>query len=99
MRGEDSKDFFFKAGDRVLFLGDSITEQYQYSTDIELNLTTRFPNWNCLFLNAGTATGGAGRFATHVLAEKPTAIDSVSKDVKRKQLNLGWGALKQFLAP
>lgn len=77
-RGEDSKDFFFKAGDRVLFLGDSITEQYQYSTDIELYLTTRFPNWNCLFLNAGisgdTATGGAGRFASHVLAEKPTTI-------------------------
>lgn len=77
-RGEDSKDFFFKAGDRVLFLGDSITEQYQYSTDIELYLTTRFPKWNCLFLNAGisgdTANGGAGRFASHVLAEKPTAI-------------------------
>lgn len=72
------KDFFFKAGDRVLFLGDSITEQYQYSTDIELYLTTRFPNWNCLFLNAGisgdSAGGGAGRFASHVLAEKPTAI-------------------------
>ena len=30
-------------GDRVLFLGDSITEQYQYSTYIELYLTTRFP--------------------------------------------------------
>lgn len=78
VRGEDSKEFFFKAGDRVLFLGDSITEQYQYSTDIELYLTTRFPNWNCLFLNAGisgdTANGGAGRFASHVLAEKPTAI-------------------------
>ena len=77
-RGEDSKDFFFKPGDRVLFLGDSITEQYQYSSDIELYLTTRFPKWNCFFLNAGisgdTATGGAGRFASHVLAEKPTAI-------------------------
>lgn len=73
-----TKDFFFKSGDRVLFLGDSITEQYQYSTDIELYLTTRFPKWNILFLNAGiggdTATGGNGRFATHVLAEKPTAI-------------------------
>ena len=77
-RGEDSKDFFFKPGDRVLFLGDSITEQYQYSSDIELYLTTRFPKWNCFFLNAGiggdTAGGGAGRFASHVLAEKPTAI-------------------------
>jgi lysophospholipase L1-like esterase len=71
-------EFFFKSGDRVLFLGDSITEQYQYSTDIELYLTTRFPKWNLTFLNAGisgdTAGGGAGRFASHVLAEKPTAI-------------------------
>ena len=70
--------FFFKSNDRILFLGDSITEQYQYSTDIELYLTTRFPKWNLFFLNAGiggdTAQGGNGRFATHVLAEKPTAI-------------------------
>ncbi len=78
VRADEPKDFFFKAGDRVMFLGDSITEQYQYSTDIELYLTTRFPKWNILFLNAGiggdTATGGANRFASHVLAEKPTAI-------------------------
>ncbi len=61
-----------------MFLGDSITEQYQYSTDIELYLTTRFPKWRLSFLNAGisgdTANGGAGRFAEHVLAEKPTAL-------------------------
>ena len=78
VHAEEPKDFFFKAGDRVMFLGDSITEQYQYSTDIEVYLTTRFPKWNILFMNAGisgdTATGGAGRFASHVLAEKPTAI-------------------------
>src|SRR5262245_13304284 len=70
--------FFFKPGDRIVFLGDSITEQYQYSTDIELYLTTRFPKGNFAFLNAGiggdTANGGAGRFQNHVLAEKPTAI-------------------------
>lgn len=71
-------DFFFKPNDRIVFLGDSITEQYQYSTDIELYLTTRFPEWNLTFINAGiggdTATGGANRFATHVLAEKPTCV-------------------------
>src|SRR6476469_2776841 len=70
--------FFFQKGDPVFFLGDSITEQYQYSTDIELYLTTRFPEWNLTFLNAGiggdTATGGAGRFQEHVLNEKPTAV-------------------------
>lgn len=71
-------DFFFKPNDRIVFLGDSITEQYQYSTDIELYLTTRFPKWNLTFINAGIsgdrAQGGKGRFAEHVLAEKPTAV-------------------------
>src|SRR5438876_10672897 len=71
-------DFFFRSGDRILFLGDSITAQYQYSTDIELYLTTRFPKWNITFLNAGiggdTATGGARRFSNQVLAEKPTCV-------------------------
>src|SRR5262249_37892282 len=69
--------FFFQKGDRIVFLGDSITEQYQYSTDIELYLTTRFPKWNLVFLNTGIggdrAVGGARRFKNHVLAEKPTA--------------------------
>jgi lysophospholipase L1-like esterase len=70
--------FFFRKGDRVVFLGDSITEQYQYSNYIELYLTTRFPSWQMSFLNAGiggdTATGGAHRFQGHVLDEKPTAV-------------------------
>jgi lysophospholipase L1-like esterase len=70
--------FFFQPKDRVLFLGDSITEQYQYSSTIELYLTTRFPDWNMTFLNAGiggdTAGGGASRFQRHVLDEKPTAV-------------------------
>jgi lysophospholipase L1-like esterase len=71
-------DFFFKPGDRVVFLGDSITEQYQYSTYMELYLTTRFPKGDFVFLNAGiggdTAHGGAARFQSHVLDDKPTAI-------------------------
>src|SRR5205809_139311 len=75
--GEPGDKFFFKKGDRIVFLGDSITAQSQYSAYIELYLTTRFPDWKMTFLNAGiggdTATGGARRFDTHVLAEKPTA--------------------------
>ena len=75
---DDTNDFFFRKGDRIVFLGDSITEQYQYSTYIELYLTTRFPDGDMTFINAGiggdTATGGARRFAEHVLAEKPTAL-------------------------
>lgn len=71
-------EFFFKPNDRIVFLGDSITAQYQYSTYIELYLTTRFPEWNLTFINTGingdTAPGGAGRFANDVLAEKPTCV-------------------------
>jgi lysophospholipase L1-like esterase len=71
-------DFFFQPKDRIVFLGDSITEQYQYSTYIELYLTTRFPQGEMLFLNAGiggdTANGGANRFDAHVLSDKPTKV-------------------------
>jgi lysophospholipase L1-like esterase len=75
---EPAKEFFFKPGDRIVFLGDSITEQYQYSTYLELYLTTRFPEGKFVFLNAGiggdTASGGLNRFKAHVLDEKPTAV-------------------------
>src|SRR5437870_5447126 len=75
---EPQGELVFRPNDRIMFLGDSITEQYQYSSDIELYLTTRFPKWNLTFLNAGiggdTANGGANRFAAHVLAEKPTCV-------------------------
>lgn len=73
-----AKEFIFKPNDRVVFLGDSITEQYQYSTYLELYLTTRFPEGNMTFINAGiggdTAFGGANRFKSHVLDEKPTVV-------------------------
>lgn len=75
---DPGQPFFFKPGDRIVFLGDSITEQYQYSSYIELYLTTRMPEGKFVFLNAGiggdTAGGGASRFQSHVLDEKPTAI-------------------------
>jgi lysophospholipase L1-like esterase len=77
-RAAEPSAFPFRPGDRVVFLGDSITAQYEYSTYIELYLTTRFPAGHMTFRNAGiggdTATGGARRFASHVLAEKPTVV-------------------------
>lgn len=75
---EPPKDFPFQPGNRIVWLGDSITEQYQYSTYLELYLTTRFPKAGFTFINAGiggdTAQGGAGRFQTHVLNEKPNVV-------------------------
>lgn len=71
-------DFLFKKGDRIVFLGDSITEQHQYSSYIELYLTTRFPAGEMMFFNAGigghAASSGLGRFRKHVLDEKPTVV-------------------------
>src|SRR2546428_1208922 len=46
-------DFFIKDGDRVVFLGDSITEQRLYTTYIEAYALTRHPNWKLSFRNVG----------------------------------------------
>jgi lysophospholipase L1-like esterase len=77
-KAEEPAKFPFHPNDRVVWLGDSITEQYQYSTYLELYLTTRFPDAHMVFYNAGiggdTAAGGANRFASHVLAEKPAIV-------------------------
>ena len=46
-------EFQIHDGDRVVFLGDSITEQRLYSTYIEAYALTRFPDWNLSFRNVG----------------------------------------------
>src|ERR1035437_5446153 len=46
-------DFFIHDGDRVVFLGDSITEQRLYTTYIEAYALTRHPQWQLLFRNVG----------------------------------------------
>ena len=46
-------EFFFKDGDRVVFLGDSITEQRLYTTYIEAYTLTRHPDWKLWFRNVG----------------------------------------------
>ncbi len=46
-------DFLIKDGDRVVFLGDSITEQRLYTTYIEAYALTRHPDWKLSFRNVG----------------------------------------------
>ena len=48
-------DFLLHDGDRVVFLGDSITEQRMYSNFIEAYALTRHPQWQLTFRNAGWA--------------------------------------------
>lgn len=71
-------DFFFKDGDVVVMIGDSITEQHLYSNYVEMWTVTRFPNWRLTFRNVGIggdrSVGGNSRFARDVLLHKPTAM-------------------------
>ena len=71
-------DFFFKDGDVVVMIGDSITEQHLYSNYVEMWTVTRFPSWKLTFRNVGIggdrSTGGNMRFARDVVAFKPTAM-------------------------
>src|SRR5580698_1817993 len=46
-------DFFIHDGDRVVFLGDSITQQKLYTTYIEAYALTRYPQWKLSFRNTG----------------------------------------------
>jgi lysophospholipase L1-like esterase len=45
--------FALRDGDRVTFYGDSITEQRQYTEDVEEFVLTRYPAWKVSFHNAG----------------------------------------------
>ena len=71
-------DFFFKDGDVVVMIGDSITEQHLYSNYVEMWTVTRFPHWKLTFRNVGIggdrSVGGNSRFARDVLLHKPTAM-------------------------
>ncbi len=75
--------FALHDGDRVLFYGDSITEQRLYTTDIEEYVLTRFPQWQVEFTTAGVggdkvSGGWAGpidlRLERDVFPVKPTVM-------------------------
>lgn len=71
-------EFFFKDGDVIVMVGDSITEQHLYSNYVEMWTVTRFPQWKLTFRNVGIggdrSVGGNARFARDVAAFKPTAM-------------------------
>ncbi|HEU4751914.1 MAG TPA: SGNH/GDSL hydrolase family protein, partial [Armatimonadota bacterium] len=70
--------FFFRDGDRVVMIGDSITEQHLHSNYVEVFTLSRFPQWKLAFRNAGiggdTSTGGNARTERDVLSFQPTAV-------------------------
>jgi lysophospholipase L1-like esterase len=70
--------FFFKDGDKIVVMGDSITEQHLYSNYLEMWTVSRFPSWKLTFRNVGIggdrSTGGNSRFKRDVLPYKATAM-------------------------
>jgi len=71
-------EFPIHDGDRVVLLGDSITEQRLYTTVIEAYTLARFPQWHLTFRNIGwggdTAQGGLGRAPRDMMPLKPTFV-------------------------
>ena len=79
--GQDG--FYLRNGDRVVFYGDSITDQRLYTTFTETFVVTRFPNLQVGFVHSGWSgdrvTGGGGgpvdlRLDRDVFAYKPTVM-------------------------
>lgn len=73
-----AEDFFLKDGDRVVLLGDSITQMGIYTAYLEQWINTRFPDRNISFFNVGIggqrSPQGNERFKRDVLAYAPTVL-------------------------
>jgi len=75
--------FYLKSGDRVVFYGDSITDQRLYTTFVETYVVTRFPKLDVSFVHSGwggdRVTGGGGgaidvRLQRDIVPYKPTVV-------------------------
>lgn len=78
-----SPEFFLRPNDRVVFYGDSITDNGGYGRFVETFVLTRYPNLNVTFVNGGwggdRVSGGSGgtidvRLQRDVIARRPTVV-------------------------
>ena len=92
-----AQNFALKDGDRVVFYGDSITDQRLYTTFAETYVVTRFPKLDINFVHSGwggdRVTGGGGgpidlRLRRDVFAYKP--------DVMTIMLGMNDGSYRAF---
>lgn len=65
-------------GDRVVFLGDSITVLHTWTRLIEVAVRLRHPEWSVTFINSGiggnTVEDALARFDVDVAAHQPTVV-------------------------
>ena len=80
---QEPAPFYLKTGDRVVFYGDSITDQRLYTTFTETYVVTRFPSLRVTFVHSGwggdRVTGGGGgpvdlRLQRDVIAYRPSVM-------------------------
>jgi lysophospholipase L1-like esterase len=78
-----AEDFYLKNGDRVVFYGDSITDQRLYTVITETYVVTRYPQLKVFFVHSGwggdKVSGGGGgpideRLDRDVLAYRPSVV-------------------------
>ena len=92
-------EFQIHDGERVVFLGDSITEQRLYTTYIEAYALTRHPDWKLSFRNVGWGGDTAwlrqrahpdekDLFAADAAAQQKMVEDSVGRGLSRDVLPL-----------
>ncbi len=92
-------EFAIRNGDRVVFLGDSITEQRLYTTYIEAYALTRHPEWKLWFRNVGWGGDTSWLrqrahpderqlFAAEPAAQQEMVQDSVGRGLRRDVLPL-----------
>ena len=76
--GRASADPMLKPGERLVFYGDSITEQRIYTRYVMDFFTMRYPGADISFRNAGwggdTAPGGLNRLQRDVISLKPNVV-------------------------
>jgi lysophospholipase L1-like esterase len=83
-RGPDAPRYL-RSEDRIVFLGDSITELGNYTSLVESYLVTRYPRYSQTFFNAGWAGdtagdaadgrwGGASRLTRDVITLAPNVV-------------------------
>ena len=83
VEAEAGAAFYLMDGDRVVFYGDSITEQRLYSAYVESFVVTRFPRLKVTFVHSGwggdRVSGGGGgsintRLKRDVVAYRPSVV-------------------------